>query len=303
MKPPPFEYVAPKTLDAALEMLGEHGEDAKLLAGGQSLVPALNFRLLDPSLLVDINGLSELDFIEKTESGEIRIGAMVRQSRLEGESLIAQQIPLLHETIPHIAHPQIRSRGTLGGSLVHADPAAELPVVALALDARFRVQDSKDFRWIDAEDFFLGMFTTALGPHEILTEIEITPLPENTGCSFVEFARRSGDYAITGVGSIVTFDENETCTYARLVYLNVGDGPVDAKNGAELLIGEKFSSETIEAAANFIAENEIDPWGNVHASPAYQKHLVQVLTVQSLNRAKERAISTNSKNGREQETA
>ena len=291
MKPPPFEYLAPESLEAGLESLGEHGDDAKLLAGGQSLVPAMNFRLLQPSVLVDLNNVMELDFIERADSG-LRIGAMTRQRKLEQELLIAERAPLLHETTPFIAHPQIRNRGTLGGSLAYADPAAELPVVALALDARFYIQSATSDRWVEAADFFQGMFTTALAADEILVEVEIPAMPHRTGWSFVEFARRQGDYALVGVAALVTLDEEGTCKDACLVYLNVGDGPVDARQAAQTLLGEKHSTESIEAAAETAAEKEIEPMGSVHASIPYQRHLARVLTNRALNQAFERAAKT-----------
>ena len=190
MKPAAFEYAAPAALAEALALKAEHGDEAKFLAGGQSLVPAMNFRLAQAALLVDLNGLAELDFIRLDESGELRLGAMTRQRRLERDALVAGRASLLHEAMPWVAHPQIRNRGTLGGSLAHADPAAELPVVALALNARLRVQSVSGERWIEAADFFQGLFTTALASDEMLVEIALPPLPARTGTAFVEFARR-----------------------------------------------------------------------------------------------------------------
>ncbi|HLF24705.1 MAG TPA: xanthine dehydrogenase family protein subunit M [Anaerolineae bacterium] len=289
MKPPAFEYAAPDSLEAALALLAQHGSAAKPLAGGQSLAPALNFRVAQPGLLVDLNPLAELDYIRQADSGELRIGAMTRQRRVERDPLIARAAPLLHETMPYIAHPQIRNRGTIGGSLVHADPAAELPVVALALNARFRAKSAARARWISAEEFFQGMFTTALTPEEILVEIALPALPPRTGWSFMEFARRHGDYALMGVAALVTLDENDACQQAKLVYLNAGDGPVEARQAARLLHGQPHSPEALEAASALAAENEIMPVGNVHASPEYQRHLARVLTRRALAQAFERA--------------
>lgn len=289
MKPPPFAYQAPDTLEEALDLLSQHGDEAKLLAGGQSLVPSMNYRMLQPSMLVDINRIPELDYIRPSDGQAISIGAMTRQRRIETDPSVAERLPLLNGVIPHIAHPQIRNRGTLGGSLAHADPAAELPVICLAKRARFRLQSLTGSRWVSAEDFFLGMFQTALSPQEMLAEVEFQELPEGSGWSFMEFARRHGDYALMGVAVLVQLDESLVCRQARLVYLNAGDGPVDAHQAAELLHGQTPGSEPIEAAAAMAAEEEIDPFGNVHSTVAYQRHLARVLTRRALIQAFERA--------------
>ncbi len=289
MKPAAFEYAAPTTLAAALALKAEHGDEAKFLAGGQSLVPAMNFRLVQAALLVDLNGLAELDFIRLADGGELRLGAMTRQRRVERDALVAGHAPLLHEAMPWVAHPQIRNRGTLGGSLAHADPAAELPVVALALNARLRAQSASGERWIEAADFFQGLFTTALVADEMLVEIALPPLPARTGTAFVEFARRRGDYALMGVAVVITLDEAGLVSRARLVYLNAGEGPVLAPQAAAQLLGREPTPETIAEAARLAAETEIGPEGNVHATPAYQRHLAAVLTRRAVALAVERA--------------
>lgn len=288
MKPAPFGYSAPASLEEALALKAQHGDDAKFLAGGQSLIPAMNFRLVQAALLVDLNGLSSLDYV-RINNGEVRLGALARQRRLERDPLVAQHAPLLHEAMPWVAHPQIRNRGTLGGSLAHADPAAELPVIALALGARFRAASTRGERWIAAEDFFHGLFTTDLAPDEMLVEVALPSQSPHTGSAFMEFARRRGDYALMGVAAVVTLDEQGICQQARLVYLNAGDGPVNAAQAASLLQGHAASVEGIEAAAALAAENEISPMGNVHASPNYQRHLARVLTRRALKIAFERA--------------
>jgi carbon-monoxide dehydrogenase medium subunit len=291
VKPAPFEYLAPASLDEALGLLQEYGEQTKPLAGGQSLVPAMNFRLAQPAALLDLNALSGLDTIRPEDGSGLRLGAMVRQRRLERDSLIAQNAPLLAEAMPFVAHPQIRNRGTLGGSLAHADPAAELPAVALALGARFRAQSAAGERWIPAEDFFLGPFTTALAPEELLVEIELPPLPLRSGWAFLEVARRQGDYAMMGVAAVLSLDERGLCQSARLVYLNAGEGPLEARQAARSLLGEPVGDAAAESAAHIAAEQEIDPWGNVHATPAYQRHLARVLTRRALLRARDRAVA------------
>ncbi len=291
MKPPPFEYVAPENLEGALSAIAAHGFDAKLLAGGQSLVPLLNFRLANPAILIDLNRLRELDYIRLDEDGSLRIGAMTRHSQLERDPLIAKYVPLLHETVPHIAHPQIRNRGTVGGSLAHADPAAELPVVAVALDARFRLQSSAGERWVAAGDFFTGLLSTALEQDEILVEISLPSLPPRTGWSFKEIARRHGDFAQVGVAALVTLDEAGACQRARLVYLSVGDVPMVGREAAATVERDGLGSEAIEAAAAIASENEIEPTSDIHASADFKRHLARVLTIRALTEAAERAVA------------
>jgi CO/xanthine dehydrogenase FAD-binding subunit len=289
MKPPPFEYHKPATLEEALTIKANFGEDAKVLAGGQSLIPTMNYRLVQPSVLIDLNGLSELDHISVDKNGDLHIGAMTRQRKVEFDSAIEKAAPLLHETIPHIAHPQIRNRGTVGGSLVHADPASELPVVALVSGARFRVKNLHGERWIPSEKFFIGMFMTDLQAEEILVEIHIPALQSGTGWSFMEVTRRKGDYAMMGVGVIVTLDGESRCKNARLVYLNAGDGPVEAKQATNLLKDEHYSEAVVESAAVEASKNAIDPFGSVHATVEYQRHLAYVLTKRAVKLAFERA--------------
>ena len=291
MKPAPFEYHAPDSIEQALELLDEHGDEAKILAGGQSLVPAMNFRIVQPSVLVDINRVPEMGYIRE-DGAELRIGAMTRERRLEFDPLIEKWSPLLAEALPFIAHPQIRNRGTIGGSLVNADPAAELPVLMLALNARLKARNTSNERWIEAQDFFVGMFTTALAPDEILVEIELPRMPAHTGWSFMEVSPRAGDYALLGVATLVTLNEDRNCTGAKLVYLNAGDGPVDAKESATSLKGEILSDNLIESTAAFASEKEITPFGNVHASPEFQGHLANVLTKRALKQAVIRAEET-----------
>ena len=288
MKPASFDYVAPASLGEALALKAQHGDDAKFLAGGQSLIPAMNFRLAQVALLVDVNNLKELDYVRRADDGELRIGAVTRQRKLERDSLVAQYAPLLREAMPFIAHPQIRNRGTIGGSLAHADPAAELPVIAVALEARLKAASARGERWITAAEFFKGFFTTDLASDEMLVEVALPPLPLRTGTSFIEFSRRRGDYAMMGVAAVVTLDENNICRDARLVYLNAGDGPLNARQAAQILKGQPPSDGAMAAAAT-AADSEINPMGNVHASPDYQRHLARVLTRRALKQAFERA--------------
>lgn len=287
MKPAPFEYHAPASLEQALELKSQFGDEAKILAGGQSLVPAMNFRAAQPTMLIDLNRAAELSYIRE-EGNVLRIGAMTRERRLEFDSSIETRSPLLHEAVPFIAHPQIRNRGTIGGSIVHADPAAELPVLMVALNARLKAKNKSGERWIEAKDFFVGMFTTALEPDEILVEIELPFMPPRTGWSFMEVAPRAGDYALMGVAAQVTLDEAGKCQRAKLVYLNAGEGPIDAVEAAKSLEGEALTDESIESAATLASEREINPFGNVHTSPEFQRHLAKVLTKKTLRTALER---------------
>lgn len=291
MKPAPFDYVAPDSLENALSTMRQHGYDAKILAGGQSLIPLLNFRLAKPAVLVDLNRVEDLDFVRTTPEGGLRIGAMTRQCRLEQDPLISERAPLLAETAPFIAHPQIRNRGTLGGTLAHADPAAELPTVALALEARFRLQTDTGERWVDAQDFFVGLLTTALTPEEILVEIEVPPPPLLTGWSFLEISRRHGDYALAGLAARISLDAAGVCTAARLVFLSAGDGPLIATAAADSLVGEKLDERLIEEIARQVAELEVEPTGDIHASAEFKRHLCRVLANRALQTAVRRAQS------------
>ena len=288
MKPAPFEYYVPDSIEQALDLLREHGESARLLAGGQSLVPTMNFRVVQPGVLIDLNRVEELKYIRE-EDATLRIGAMTRERELEVDPVIARKTPLLAEAMPHVAHPQIRNRGTLGGSLANADPAAELPVIMLALRARLKVRNADAERWVAAREFFVGMFATDLAAEEMLVEIELPSAPPRTGWSFMEVAPRAGDYALMGVAALVTLDEERRCTQARLVYLNAGDGPVEAKEAGSALEGKIPDAESINEAAELASQKEINPFGNIHTSPEFQRHLAGVLTRKTLNQALERA--------------
>jgi carbon-monoxide dehydrogenase medium subunit len=288
MKPASFEYFRPQSLDEALSLLGEHGGDAKPLAGGQSLIPAMNFRLATPSVLVDLNGLPELSYI-KDDSGDVKIGGMARQRAVERSRLVSERVPLIAETMPHIAHPAIRNRGTLGGSLAHADPAAELPAVMLALKARLIVSSTSGPREVPAEEFFVGLFSTAVQPGELLTEIRIPPRPKRSGFAFQEVSRRHGDFALVGAAAVVQLDEKGRCAEARIALLSVGDRPMLAEHAAKALAGQLPSADSIRAAADAAATRDIDPSSDIHASARYRRQLANVLTRRVLERAFARA--------------
>ena len=288
MKPAPFDYFAPSTVDEALALLQEHGDEAKPLAGGQSLIPAMNFRLARPRVLVDLNRIAALAYI-RSETNGVAIGAMTRQRTVERSDVVAGAAPLLAEAMPSIAHPQIRNRGTVGGSIAHADPSAELPAVALALEARFRAKSAARERWIAANDFFKGMLETALQPGELLVEVALPSLPAKSGTAFLEIARRHGDYALAGVAAVVTLDARGRCKAARVAFLSVGDGPVLATEAGKVLVGQRRSDELLRAAADAGAQRDVDPPSDIHASAVYRRRLVAVLTRRALGRAFERA--------------
>jgi carbon-monoxide dehydrogenase medium subunit len=302
MKPAPFQYYAPTTREEALSLLAEHGYEAKILAGGQSLVPSMNFRLAQPGILIDLNRIDDLFGIHATEDGGLRIGAMTRQREVERSTLVQSRAPLVYEAMPYIAHPQIRNRGTFGGSLAHADPAAELPALMLALDAQMRVEgfaddgrqttddgDGIQNRIVPVDEFFLGLFTTALEPEEMLVEVLIPPLPPRTGTAFEEVSRRTGDYAMVGACATVTLAEDGTIADSKLVYFAIGEGPVLATSASEVLQGVAPTEEAIRAAAEAV-NADIDPDTDIHATAAYRRHLARVLARRVLGRAVDRAI-------------
>ncbi len=292
MKPAPFDYYAPTSVDQALDHLTQLGYGAKILAGGQSLIPTMNFRLAQPSALIDLNNIPELAYIRPSDDGGVLIGAMTRQITVERDPLIAQRAPLVRACLPFIAHPQIRTRGTFGGSIAHADPAAELPTVTVALNARYRVRNKKDQRWIPAEEFFVGLFTTQLRPDEIVVEIALPPMPPRSGWSFQEVARQSGAYGLVGVAAVVALDDKKRCQTARMVFLSCGEKPMIAHNAAKMLTGQAPTPEAIRAAAEAAAKEDVDPSSDIHASAAYRRHLVKVLAVRALTEAFARIPNT-----------
>ena len=291
MKPAPFKYIAATSLGHALSLKAEHGDDAKFLAGGQSLIPTMNFRLARPAVLIDINEIEDLAGI-RPSAAAARVGPLTRYRTLQRDAAFAHLFPLIGEALPHIAHPQIRNRGTIGGNLSHADPASELPAIALALGARFQVRSAAQQRWIEASDFFVGALTTDMKPDEMLVEIEL-PLPKpRTGCCFMEIARRRGDFAIVGVAAMLTLDERDECTDVRLSFCGVGETPVDASTAANVLVGSAPSEDAIGDVAA-IVQTMIEPSGSVHATADYQRHIAGVLTERALQTAYQRGRDAN----------
>jgi len=248
----------------------------------------MNFRLARPAILIDINQIEALAGIRPSASGGARIGALTRYHQLERDAGMLGVFPLLGEALPHIAHPQIRNRGTIGGNLCHADPASELPAVAVALEARLRLRAASGERWVAASDFFLGALTTGLGIDEMLVEIEL-PLPRpRTGSCFMEIARRRGDFAIAGVAAMVTIGDDNQCSQIRLTFCGVGETPVDASSAAGVLVGHEITEAAIAEVAHALRQI-IEPAGSVHATADYQRHIAGVLTERALAAANQRA--------------
>ncbi len=279
MKPPPFTYVAPESLDEAVSALAEHGEDAKVLAGGQSLIPLLSLRLARPTALIDLNRVTGLSSIEV--NGSTTIGAMTRHRAVERSAEVASHVPLLATAVPYIGHAAIRTRGTIGGSIAHADPAAELPAIALALDATFEARSIRGTRTIDASDFFAGYFTTALEVDEILTRVTFPNAVPRTGVSVQEMARRHGDFAMVAVVASVTVDGD-----VRIALINMADRPVRAHE-AEAAMKEGVPIADVAA----LAVRDLDPSADLHATAAYRRSVAAVLVRRALTEATERARS------------
>jgi carbon-monoxide dehydrogenase medium subunit len=296
LKPPPFDYVSAGSVDEALAAIADGGDEAKVLAGGQSLIPLLSLRLAHPSLLVDLNALDELRTID-IANGSLRLGSMVRHRDVERSDVVRTSMPLLSLVMPFVGHAAIRSRGTVGGSLAHADPAAELPAVATALDASFSVRSrERGDRTIASDDFFEGYFTTALQPDEVLLSVTFPVAPANTGYAVEEVARRHGDFAMVGAVAAVTIDSGSgNVSDARLALINVAEKPVRARDAEKALVGASPSKSAFGDAAE-LAVRDLDPSGDLHASPAYRRRVAMVCVRRALEQAARRA--TESQGGR-----
>jgi aerobic carbon-monoxide dehydrogenase medium subunit len=288
MKPPRFHYFAPQSVEEALALLAEHAGSGQVLAGGQSLVPLMNMRLAHPSMLVDINGISGLAYIKALDGG-LAIGTLTRDATLERDSTTAARLPLLVEAARCVGHPAIRNRSSVGGSIAHADPAAELPAVMIALNAEFEVLSRSGSRTISAQDFFKDYLTTDLKGGELLTELRVPGLPSRAGSAFVEFSRREGDYALAGVAAVIALDENGTIADARLGLCSVGPRPVRPHAAEALLRGQNPGNEAWAAAASAVFAALDNPPSDIHGSADYRRHLAGVLTRQALATAAERA--------------
>ncbi|GAC1548669.1 MAG: xanthine dehydrogenase family protein subunit M [Beijerinckiaceae bacterium] len=285
MKPAPFDYFLARDIDSAVAALAGANGDAKVIAGGQSLVPMLNFRLLRPSLLVDINGIEDLSYIR--DGGEdIRIGATTRHCELKDSALIASELPVLREAMHHVAHLAIRNRGTIGGSLSHADPAAELPMMSLLLNAKFEIASLAGRRIIPASDFFLGALTSALGDNDMLLEIRFPKLAARTGWAFEEIARRSGDFAMACVAVVLT-RQADMIEDIRIAMTGVAQTPMRAADAEGILAGRPLSDVDIDAAVA-ATRAAVEPNTDLHASAEYRRHVVGVLAKRAIKQAWQR---------------
>lgn len=291
MKPPPFAYERPRSLEEIVSLRERHGADSALLAGGQSLLPMLNFRLARPTVLIDLGAVDELSYIEDRDGG-IAVGAMVRQRDLELAPLAIQRNPLIAVTLQHVAHHVVRNRGTVGGSIAHADASAELPALFTALDGRARIIGPQGERQVTGGDLFMFHLTSTLEPDEVLREVWLPALPASTGYAFVEAARRHGDYALCGVCATVTV--NGAIASARIAYSGVATKPVRASQAEQALVGQPTTEEAFQSAAA-LARELVDVSDDYVASRAYRQHIVERLTVRALREATRRA-------GNEEET-
>ena len=287
MKPPRFDYLAPRTLDEALAHLHHHGDQAKILAGGQSLIPMLNFRLAHPGVVVDVNRLTDLAYVRQ-HNGGVAVGALTRQHAVERSDLVRARVPVVAEACRFIGHAPIRHRGTFGGNLAHADPASELPAVMVALEAEMAVASRAGNRAVPAGEFFIGPLTTALRPGEMLTEIRIPAAPPRTGGAFVEMARRAGDFALVGVAALVTLDEAGQCARARIALCGVGPTPVRARAAEDALVGQAPTTAVLDEAADRAAAATSPP-SDVHGSAEFRRKLARHFARQALAAAIQRS--------------
>lgn len=288
MKPPPFAYLRPGGLAEAITMLAEYGDQAKVLAGGQSLVPLLAFRLARPQVLIDINECAELEHLA-LEEGTLSIGSLTRHRAVERFDALGGRAPIVAEAVREIGHVAIRNRGTVGGSIAHADPAAEWPVLAMILDAEFEVVSAAGSRVIPAAEMFAGYFETAMTPAEILTGLRFSLPPPSAGSAFVEVSRRHGDFALSGAGAVLTVEDGRVSD-ARLGLLAASLTPVRASNAEATLIGQEPTDEVLEAAAAEV-DAAIAPLGDVHATSEYKRHLARITSGRALRRARDRAVA------------
>ncbi len=291
MKPAAFDYYAPTEVDEALAVLAEHGDDAKLLAGGQSLMPMMNMRLATPQVVVDINRVAGLDGVTPTSDGGLTIGAMTRQRTLERAPEIRQHCPVMADAMPLLGHFQIRNRGTIGGSVVHADPAAELPAVLMALEAELVLRSAEHERVVPADEFFVTFLTTATEPDELLTEIRLPAWSTAWGWDVQEVSRRQGDFALVGSVAMVQVDAAETCQAARLVLFGVGDTPVRVASAEARMAGQRLDDAVLQEVADIVTE-ALEPEGDIYASATYRKEVGGVMARRTLQQARQRALGS-----------
>jgi aerobic carbon-monoxide dehydrogenase medium subunit len=284
MKPAPFEYFVPTDITEALDLLARYGDEAKVLAGGQSLMPLMNMRLARPRVLVDINRLPALSHISQRADGGLTIGALTRQRAIERASLIVTHHPPLAAVMPSIGHFQIRNRGTIGGSIVHADPAAELPALCVALEAEFVVRSAVRQRTISAADFFRTYLTTAVEPDELLVDIRLPRWQGQWRWGFQEVCRRDGDFALVGAVVVLQMDDATVCRAARLTMFGVGGTPVRPQRAEEMLSGRRLDGRVLDQLANIVAA-ELEPDADIHASAEYRREVGGVIARRAVEMA------------------
>ena len=287
MKPAEFEYHAPRTVPEVLALLAQYGPEAKVLAGGQSLVQLMNIRAIQPAHVVDINGVDDLAIADEKDD-RLRLGSLVRQATVEHSPAVADACPLLAEAVPHIGSPQVRNRGTVGGSLAYASPSAELPAAALALDAEIVLSSQRRQRIVAASDFFAAPFTTIMEPDELLTEVRLPPLTGKTGWSFWEVSRRKNDLPVAAAVAVLRLSDDSTISYVRLALAGVGPTPTRCFQAERNLIGASVPDDGFTAVAEHAAA-ALDPPSDMHAPSAYRRALAKVLAARSLREATEHA--------------
>lgn len=287
MKPPNFQYARAADSHEAVALLSEHGNEAKVLAGGQSLVPMLSFRLAQPTVLIDLNRASGLDYVRE-DNGHVVIGAMTRQRSLETDPMLREAVPLLAEALRHVGHITNRNRGTIGGSLAHADPAAELPTLVKGLGAELTIQGPGGSRAVAAEDFFLGSFVTAMDYDEILTAVRLPRLPSGTGVAVEELSRRHGDFAIVAAMAAVHLDADGRADLVRLALSGADSVPVRLHESESMLQGSEPVGDVIDAAAAAVA-GAVNPLDDIHAPAAYRRDMAQLLFTRAVGKAVDRA--------------
>jgi len=289
MKPVQFDYYAPASVDEALDTLAELGYNGKVLAGGQSLVAAMNFRMARPPALVDLNNLTELSYIKPTADGGLAIGTMTRVYAVEHDPEVKKRFPLIPEVAHFIGHTQIRRRGTFGGAIAHADPSGQLPAIAMVMDAKCLIRGKgKEDRWVDAKDLIIGPFMTVIEYDEMLTEVVLPANPPRTGSSYQQVARQNGGYALAAVTSIVTLDDNNRCKNVRMILMGVGETPILSEKVSAMLVGKEANDDLFKEIGEAV-QSEIDPANDLNGTAEYRRDLIRVLVSRSLNTAFDRA--------------
>jgi CO/xanthine dehydrogenase FAD-binding subunit len=293
MKPAQFDYYAPASVEEALDTLAELGYNGKVLAGGQSLIAAMNFRMARPEALVDLNNIKELSYIKPTADGGLAIGTMTRVYAVQHDPEVIKRFPLLPEVTHFIGHSQIRRRGSFGGAIAHADPSGQLPGIAMIMNAKCLVRGKgKEDRWVEAKDLIIGPFMTVIEYEELLTEVVLPPNPPRTGSSYQQVARQSGGYALAAATSVVTLDDKDRCKSVRLILMGVGEMPILSQKVSDLLVGQQANEDLFKTVAEAV-QSEIDPATDLNGTAEYRRDLIRTLVPRSLSTAFDRAKKGN----------